>query len=420
MDAGKASCTESLPRTIWWEDDGDGRGRACLIDQTKLPSLEVVMSCTGHVEMIDAIKTLAVRGAPALGVSGAFAIALWACNESGDRDVESFMSSLGPVSYQVASARPTAVNLSWGVRKMVELAESSAVELAGAGASGLAELKQRLVSYACALADEDERTNRLIGEHGSGLFAPGSRIMTHCNAGSLATVFFGTALGVIFSAYDKGLVEHVYTCETRPVNQGGRLTAYELVKAGIPATLICDNMAATVMSKGMVNAVVVGADRIAANGDTANKIGTMGHAVLANHFGIPFYIAAPFSTIDMTLETGAGIVIEERDSREVRGFSGSGTITPLNEESDKALSALAGCAGGYELGAGSSFLVSRDAEEGGYSFNAWIRSTPEGIGVFNPAFDVTPAGLIAGIITEKGVYRPGADGSFDFTRLPEA
>lgn len=415
MSDAMRSCTETLPRTIWWEDGEDGVGRACLIDQTRLPVRKILMTLTTHAEMIDAIKTLAVRGAPAIGVSGAFAIALWACNESEDRDVESFMTSLGPVSYAVASARPTAVNLSWGVRKMVELAQSSAVELAGSGASGLAELKGRLVAHAKALAEEDERTNRLIGEHGASLFEPGARIMTHCNAGSLATVFYGTALGVIYSAYDKGLVEHVYTCETRPVNQGGRLTAFELVEAGLPATLICDNMAATVMSKGMVNAVVVGADRITANGDTANKIGTMGHAVLAKHFGIPFYIAAPFSTIDLSLATGADIVIEERDSREIRGFSGSGAIEAQDAAVRKAFESLAAAGDGYRLAGGSSFDVRLDEETGELSYDAWIRSTPEGIDVFNPAFDVTPANLITGIITERGVYRPGPDGVYDFS-----
>ena len=415
MGDAKTSCTETLPRTIWWEDGEGGTGRACLIDQTRLPVRKLVMSLTTHEEMIDAIKTLAVRGAPAIGVSGAFAIALWACNESCDRDIESFMASLGPVSYAVASARPTAVNLSWGVRKMVEFAQGAAVELAGSGDSGLAELKARLVGLAKTLAEEDERTNRLIGEHGSTLFEPGARIMTHCNAGSLATVFYGTALGVIFSAYDKGLVEHVYTCETRPVNQGGRLTAFELVEAGLPATLICDNMAATVMSKGMVNAVVVGADRITANGDTANKIGTMGHAVLAKHFGIPFYIAAPFSTIDLTLATGADIVIEERNSREIRGFSGSGTIEVKDAAAREALETLAAIGDCYSLAGGSTFDVRLDEETGELSYDAWIRSTPEGIDVFNPAFDVTPASLITGIITERGVYRPGPDGTYDFT-----
>lgn len=407
MDTVKTpSCTDALPRTIWWEPTGEGVGNACLIDQRKLPVVREDIRCTGHMQMVDAIKTLAVRGAPAIGVSGAFAMALWACNESTDETVEAFLASMDAVAAVVAEARPTAVNLSWGVRQVTDFARAHA-------GSPLPELKRLIVERAVEMADDDERTNRLIGMHGASVLKPGSRIMTHCNAGSLATVFYGTALGVIFSAYDQGLVEHVYTCETRPVNQGGRLTAWELVQAGIPATLICDNMSATVMSKGMVNAVIVGADRITANGDTANKIGTMGHAVIAKRFGIPFYIAAPFSTIDLSLESGDQIVIEERDSREVRGFSGAGTIETRFDAVRDALGTLSG-EGLFELSGGSSFDIEWDEETGRIGYSAWIRSTPEGIGVFNPAFDVTPHELITGIITEKGVFTPGPDGAFHF------
>ncbi len=403
------SCTDGLPRTLWWGADEDGRECAFLVDQTKLPLRDDVLCCRTHAHMVAAIKTLAVRGAPAIGVSGAFAMALWALNESRASSIDEFLGEMGEVAHVVADARPTAVNLSWGVRKVCDFARAASEE----GPCDLGGLKLAIRDFALALYREDIDTNMAIGRNGAALLAPGSRVMTHCNAGSLATVFYGTALGVIYAAFDQGRIEHVYTCETRPVNQGGRLTAWELVRSGVPATLICDNMAATIMSKGMVDAVVVGADRIAANGDTANKIGTMGHAVLAKHFGIPFYVAAPFSTIDASTATGADIRIEERDSREVRGFTGSGSIEAGSEDVRRALGALADAAPqGIDMQAGGHMDVRRAGDD--FAFDIWVRNTPEGIDVFNPAFDVTPSSLISGIITEKGVFTPDSSGEFHF------
>ena len=448
------SCAGKLPRTLWWGTDDDGRDCVFLIDQTKLPVRDDILRCRSHGDMVAAIKSLALRGAPAIGVGGAFAMALWALNESRDATVGDFLHSMDAVGRVVADARPTAVNLSWGVRKVCEFAQAAAAGggkaavggagdtgtdtgtggnadvadagcaaasgCAGAGATepfapSLADLKLAIRNFALSLYREDIETNMAIARNGAALLAPSSRVMTHCNAGSLATVFYGTALGVIYAAFDQGRIEHVYACETRPVNQGGRLTAWELVRAGVPATLICDNMAATVMSKGMVDAVIVGADRIAANGDTANKIGTMGHAVLAKHFGIPFYVAAPFSTIDASTSTGAHIRIEERDSCEVRGFAGSGSIL-ASDAQHQALDLLA--ANGLcrlSMQGGSWMDIHREnPDKCDYGFDIWVRNTPEGVGVFNPAFDVTPCNLISGIITERGVFAPDSSGEFHF------
>ncbi|MGI6216266.1 MAG: S-methyl-5-thioribose-1-phosphate isomerase [Coriobacteriales bacterium] len=402
------SCTDNLPRTIWWGKGDDGAEGVYLIDQTRLPLREEIMFCHTHEEMIVAIKTLALRGAPAIGVGGALSMAAWIVNESKDTDIPSFLSSMDEVGEKVANARPTAVNLSWGVAQVINFAKAHS-----AGAGSLDELKRQTVDFAASLCGEDEKTNRLIGENGSTLFDKGTRVMTHCNAGSLATVFYGTALGVIFSSYDKGLIDHVYACETRPVNQGGRLTAWELMRAGIPSTLICDNMSATIMSKGMIDAIVVGADRIAANGDTANKIGTMGHAVIAKHFGIPFYIAAPFSTIDMSMASGSEIVIEQRNPREIQGFTGSGIIHADDETSKRALDMLT-ADGPRDLDAEGGHKITLSPAGDSYGFDVWIRNTPQGVDVFNPAFDVTPSELISGIITEKGVYRPDENGTFHF------
>ncbi len=401
-------CVSNLPRTIWWGDN-DGKPGVYMIDQTKLPIREDIIFCENHAQMITAIKTLALRGAPAIGVGGALSMAVWAVNESTDSTIDGFLKSMEPVANDVANARPTAVNLSWGVKQVVNFATNAAAE----NGQTLQNLKDELVSFAVSLCAADEETNRKLGAYGAELFEPGSRIMTHCNAGSLATVFYGTALGVIYSAYDKGLVDHVYCCETRPVNQGGRLTAWELTKAGVPTTLICDNMAATVMSKHMVDAVVVGADRITANGDTANKIGTMGHAVLAKHFGIPFYIAAPFSTIDTSLESGSQIVIEQRNPSEIQGFSGSGIVDANDAATKSAFDALT-ADGRKDLDVEGGHKISVYRKGDSYAFDAWIRNTPENVDVFNPAFDVTPAELISGIITEKGVYRPDENGVYHF------
>ena len=311
------------------------------IDERLLPGEFKIAETQDWREVVDAIKTLAVRGAPAIGVAGAAALALWAAHGEEESD-----DDLDAVADTIANARPTAVNLSWGVRHAVECAKSrDASDSAESAADALYELVKRMES-------EDEATNRAIGANGAALLVENAGVLTHCNAGSLATVFYGTALGVVYAAAEQGKIAHVYADETRPVNQGSRLTAWELSHVGVPTTLICDDMAASLMAQGCVDAVIVGADRIARNGDTANKIGTYGVALLAHAHGIPFYVAAPFSTIDATIADGSQIVIEQRDPTEV------------------------------------------------------LPEGLEGVDVWNPAFDVTPARLIDKIITERGVFTP--------------
>ena len=344
---GEYMGTENLPRTMEMILRDDGFLVARIVDQRALPKALVFWDITTHIDMIEAIQVLALRGAPALGVGGAAALALYAHNESKAKTSVQLLAELEEIGSLVASARPTAVNLSWGVKRTL----CAARRVAEAGQSTTA-LTKMLVREVDIMATEDEAANRAIGVRGAKLLAGGSRILTHCNAGSLATVFFGTALGVIYTAYDQGKIERVYVDETRPVGQGVRLTAWELARVGVPCTLICDNMAASVMAAGNIDAVIVGADRIARNGDTANKIGTYGLAVLAKHHGIPLYVAAPTSTIDVSLEDGTAIPVEERHCSEVA---------------------------------------------------PWV---PEGVAVFNPAFDVTPAELIAAIVTERGVFTP--------------
>ena len=349
---------EALPRTVELVRDGDGRAELVYVDQRRLPR-DLVFSRTGSwCAVVEAIKALAVRGAPAIGVAGAAAVALWACNDApGARrafDVDpvpgheaAFLTGLDSVAAEVSRARPTAVNLAWGVHEMTRLAH--ALQAAGAGPHRMAEA---LFDRVKELEAEDEAANRAIGAQGAGLLPKGVRILTHCNAGSLATVFYGTALGVVYTAATQGKIERVYADETRPVGQGARLTAWELARAGVPCTLICDGMAASLMARGEVDAVVVGADRIAANGDVANKIGTYGVAVLARHHGIPFYVAAPTSTVDGSLASGADIPIEERDPSEV------------------------------------------------------VEASIAGVDVWNPAFDVTPASLVSRVVTERGAFDP--------------
>ena len=311
------------------------------IDERLLPGEFKIAETQDWREVVDAIKTLAVRGAPAIGVAGAAALALWAAHGEEESD-----DDLDAVADTIANARPTAVNLSWGVRRAVECAKSrDASDSAESAADALYELVKRMES-------EDEATNRAIGANGAALLVENAGVLTHCNAGSLATVFYGTALGVVYAAAEQGKIAHVYADETRPVNQGSRLTAWELSHVGVPTTLICDDMAASLMAQDCVDAVIVGADRIARNGDTANKIGTYGVALLAHAHGIPFYVAAPFSTIDATIADGSQIVIEQRDRSEV------------------------------------------------------LPEGLEGVDVWNPAFDVTPARLIDKIITERGVFTP--------------
>jgi methylthioribose-1-phosphate isomerase len=319
-----------------------------MIDQRLLPAEEVWLEYTGYREVAEAIRSMVVRGAPAIGVAAAFGAAFGARDiEAGE--FEDFMRQLEEVCAHLAATRPTAVNLFWALDRMKECAVENRT-------LALAELKDRLLREALALAEEDERLNREMGRYGEPLIPRGGRVLTHCNAGALATGGYGTALGVIRAAAEAGKKVAVFADETRPFLQGSRLTAWELMKDHIPVTLICDNMAGYMMAKGEIDCVIVGADRIAANGDTANKIGTYTVAVLAREHRIPFYVAAPTSTIDLSIPDGDHIPIEERDPREV------------THSGDRRLA-------------------------------------PEGVAVRNPAFDVTPARLVTAIITERGVVR---------------
>ena len=329
---------------IRWQGD-----RLLLLDQTLLPVHEMERPCTTWQEVAEAIRTLVVRGAPAIGVTAAFGVVL-AARASAARDFDGLMADLEEAIKGLGATRPTAVNLFWALERMrrVTLAHRQLPVPA---------LRERLLAEAQAILDEDVAANRALGAHGATLVPERARILTHCNAAALATAGYGTAGGVIRAAHERGRVALVWVDETRPVMQGSRLTAWEMVKEGIPHRLISDVAAAFVMKRGEVDLVVTGADRIAANGDTANKIGTYGLAVLARYHGIPFYIAAPLSTIDRSIPTGASIVIEERDPAEVRGVAGRQTA-------------------------------------------------PADSPVFNPAFDVTPAELITAIITERGISRP--------------
>ena len=320
-----------------------------LLDQTRLPGEERTREYRRWEDVADAIRTLVVRGAPAIGVAAAFGIAL-AARQSRAATVDDLLADLDVALKGLAATRPTAVNLFWALDRM----RRTALEARGATIEGV---RARLLAEAEAILAEDVAANRALGDHGAELVAPGARILTHCNAGALATAGYGTALGVIRSAHAQGKVALVWVDETRPVMQGSRLTAWEMVREGIPHRLIADVVAASLMARGQVDLVVTGADRIAANGDTANKIGTYALAVLAKHHGVPFYIAAPFSTIDPAIVSGREIVIEERDAAEVRHVGGQPTA-------------------------------------------------PEGSPVYNPAFDVTPAALITAIVTDRGVYRP--------------
>lgn len=344
-----------LPRTLELVRTETGAVALEYIDERHLPGTLKVERVEDWRLVVSAIKTLAVRGAPAIGVAGAAAIALWACNEglakarlAGCAEAgETFPEALDLVADEVEHARPTAVNLAWGVGRMRELS----VVLLNEGSS-LEYVADALFEEVKAMEREDERANRSMGAYGAELIPEGARILTHCNAGSLATVYYGTALGVVYAAAEQGRVRRVYADETRPVGQGARLTVWELAQAGVPVTLNCDNMAASLMAKGEIDLVIVGADRITANGDVANKIGTYGLAVLAKHHDIPFYVAAPSSTFDLSLATGADIVIEHRSEKEV------------------------------------------------------LPEGIEGVEVYNPAFDVTPAALVTRIITERGVLKP--------------
>jgi methylthioribose-1-phosphate isomerase len=329
---------------VRWED-----GRLVLLDQTRLPAEEVERACASWAEVADAIRRLVVRGAPAIGVAAAFGVVL-AARESAGRDVSMLRSDLEDAIKGLAATRPTAVNLFWALDRMRRVIDAGRDLPAPA-------LAERLLAEARTIQAEDLAANHAMGAHGLALVPEGARVLTHCNAGALATAGYGTAVGVIRAAHERGRLALVWVDETRPVMQGSRLTAWELAREGIPHRLISDVAAGFVMQRGEVDLVVTGADRIAANGDTANKIGTYSVAVLARHHRIPFYVAAPWSTIDPSIPDGGAIVIEERDAAEVRGVAGRQTA-------------------------------------------------PAASPVFNPAFDVTPAELITAIITERGVVRP--------------
>lgn len=390
-----------LPRTLWWED-----GTVQLIDQTRLPLQGDILSCNSYEGLIIAIKMLAVRGAPALGVAGGFGVALWSQTQGKDMtDTSEYLRELDKAADEIANARPTAVNLSWGVNRVRSLAHTLADRTP-------AEIHEVLLEEALKMEREDEAINRQLGANGAALFTKPTKFLTHCNAGSLATAFYGTALGVIYATAEQGNVEHVWVDETRPVNQGGRLTAWELLMAQVPSALICDNMAASVMRRGWVDAVVVGADRICANGDTANKIGTYGVSVLAKEHGIPFYIAAPASTFDLSLASGDLIEIEERDPREIEGITVSGTFDPGDPKVASAFDKLTSD-GPCELPMTKGHYMQISRKGGGYAFDAWFKTTPTHVECYNPAFDVTPAANITGFITEKGVILPDANHNFE-------
>ncbi|MBI2908110.1 MAG: S-methyl-5-thioribose-1-phosphate isomerase [Chloroflexi bacterium] len=324
--------------TICWRN-----GKIQFIDQTRLPHETVVLETDDYQCIVAALKTLQIRGAPAIGVAAAYAVAAGAAKVETDSPAE-FLSELDNICRTVASARPTAVNLFWAIERMRKAVQGETV----------AEMKASLLAEAKRMEAEDAEVNRKIGRFGAELIPDGATVLTHCNAGALATVTYGTALGVIRAAKEQGKTLQVYADETRPLLQGARLTAWELMQDNIPVTLITDNMAGHFLHKGVITCAIVGADRIAANGDVANKIGTYSVAVLAAENGVPFYVAAPTSTIDMALATGDEIPIEERSPEEVT------------------------CIGG-------------------------VRVAPEGVAVANPAFDVTPHHYVSAIITEKGV-----------------
>jgi len=331
--------------TVRWEE-----GAVVFLDQTLLPHREVEVCCRELGRLAEAIKSLRIRGAPALGIAGAFGVALhvWGAPESAD-----LLARAEEAAEILSKTRPTAVNLFWALERMVGVARCS-TGLSGDG------FKRRLVEEACAILEEDLETGRRIGEHGLELIPEKAAIVTHCNAGALATGGYGTALAVVFAAAQAGREIHIFVDETRPLLQGARLTAYELKKAKIPHTLIADSMAASLMFQGKISLAIVGADRIARNGDTANKIGTYSLAVACKYHSLPFYVAAPTSTIDFSLANGSQIPIEHRCAEEVLGWMGH-------------------------------------------------RSAPEGTPAWNPAFDVTPAELITAIVTEKGILRPPYD-----------
>ena len=385
---------DNIPRTIWWEDD-----KVRMIDQNRLPLVGDILECDTHAGVCWAVRTMAVRGAPALGVAAALAIALWVKNESAEiEDTDEFLLALDEVVNEVAEARPTAVNLAWGAHRLRKLALQNTD-------MPLDELRELIVQEALNMVAEDEARNRKLGEHGAALLELESRVLTHCNAGSLATAYFGTALGVIFAAHEEGKIAHVWVDETRPVMQGSRLTAWELLQAEIPCALITDSMAGWVMKQGAVDAIIVGADRIAANGDVANKIGTYSLAVLARQHGIPFYVAAPSSTVDLLIGSGDEIEIEQRDPEEVAGVAWSASFEPQDGDETKLLDKLtAEGPHDFHLGRGHQMMLTRKG--GAYQFDGWARIAPTNVPIYNPSFDVTPAEYVTAFILETGVVNP--------------
>jgi methylthioribose-1-phosphate isomerase len=331
--------------TLTWTSEG-----VRFIDQTKLPLEESYVMATNYEQVAEIIVTMVVRGAPAIGVSAAYGIALGAQGTSA-KTVQEFTPEFEKICKRLAGTRPTAVNLFWAIDRMKALF----AKLQSSGAT-LAQIQEKILAEAHAMYEEDIAACKTMGKFGGALLPEEGGVLTHCNAGALATCGYGTALGVIRAAVEQGKQIHVYADETRPFLQGARLTAWELMADGIATTVICDNMAASLMRAGKIKAVVVGADRIAANGDTANKIGTYNVGILAKEHGIPFYVAAPWSTIDLATATGDAIPIEERPQVEVTHHAGK-------------------------------------------------QLTPHGVGICNPAFDVTPAKYVTAIITERGVLR---------------
>ncbi len=332
--------------TLEWTPEG-----VRFLDQTRLPLEETYVLATDYEQVADVITTMVVRGAPAIGVSAAMGLALGVKNSSA-ATVPALSAEFQIMCSTLAATRPTAVNLFWAIERM----RQRFTQLAGQTGATPETVRSGLIEEAQKMYGEDIAACRRMGGYGASLLPVRGGVLTHCNAGALATCGYGTALGVIRSAVEQGHEIHVYADETRPFLQGARLTAWELMHDGIPTTVICDNMAASLMRQGKIQAVIVGADRIAANGDVANKIGTYGVAVLAKEHGIPFFVAAPWSTIDLKTPTGDSIPIEQRAEREVTHHAGT-------------------------------------------------QLTPHGVGIENPAFDVTPAKYVTAIVTERGVLR---------------
>jgi len=330
-------------QTVEWTDKG-----VRFIDQTKLPTEETYVTATTYQQVADVIRNMVVRGAPAIGVAAGMGIALGVQTSKAETAGE-LKKDFDEICKVIGETRPTAVNLFWAIRRMQQKFETLRVR-------PMPQIKQAIVEEAQRMHAEDIAANQAMGRHGATLLPSTGGVLTHCNAGALATAGYGTALGVIRSAVEQGKKIHVYADETRPFLQGSRLTAWELMKDGIPTTVISDNMAGAMMRQGKIGAIVVGADRIAANGDVANKIGTYSVAVLAKEHGIPFYVAAPISTVDLETADGGGIPIEQRNAKEVTHIAGRQMV-------------------------------------------------PDGVEVENPAFDVTPAKYVAAIITERGVAK---------------